>query len=282
MDTLIFKCVAGSQLYGTATPESDIDIRGVELEDNRYILGLENKEHTVIQSNEDRTIYTLKFFAKLLLENNPNIVELLYVDVFDNNVYYRNEWLQFVQVARLYAMSQKIRQTFAGYALSQLKKINTHYRWMSGEPPQEPHAEDYGRVATLGGEKWTDYQLKQEYDTAKKHYDQYIHWLKNRNPKRHALEEKYGYDTKNAMNLVRLLYEAQTLLAFGNLVFPLPYAGFLTEVKQGYFKYDDLIAHANDRLDFIQNMKSDLPKTPNYNKINDMVMKLYWEHVCHS
>ncbi|AEZ66297.1 hypothetical protein phiTE_131 [Pectobacterium phage phiTE] len=39
--------------------------------------------------------------------------------------------------------------------------------------------------------------------------------MKNRNAARHELEEKFGYDTKHAMHLVRLLRMSQEILETG-------------------------------------------------------------------
>jgi len=41
--------------------------------------------------------------------------------------------------------------------------------------------------------------------TANKKYNQYENWKKNRNPTRAKLEQKYGFDCKHGMHLIRLL-----------------------------------------------------------------------------
>lgn len=273
----LFSCVAGSQLYGTDTPNSDRDIRGVYLENWKFILGLHKQDHIVETKDQDRTDYSLRFFSNLLLDANPNILELIFVSK-KQAIDWTTDW-QYFRLCSDYALSQKVRHTFAGYALSQLKKINTHYKWMTGKPPEKPLPEDYGQVATYSGETWVDYNLKQEYDADKKTYENYANWLKQRNPARHELEAKYGYDTKNGLHLVRLLTEAEDILSKGFIEFPLHNARFLLEVKNGYFTYPEIIKWSDEYFEKIKNMPSVLPNKPNVNEIEDMVMKIYWEYV---
>lgn len=275
---IIFGCLAGSYMYGTFTPSSDLDTRQVEIESVEYILGLQRKDHTVITGEKDETTFTLRFFAKLALENNPNILELIYVKQADAS-WWSTDWGEFVTVAREYIPSQLVSKTFGGYAVSQLKRIEGHYRWLNSDAPKNPRPEDYGRVVTFTGEKWTDYQLKQEYDADKKRYDQYQTWIKNRNPVRSELEKKYGYDSKHAMHLVRLITEAQHLLTAGYLEFPLPNSEWLREVRNGYFSYSDLIKYADDSLKYIETMETNLPKKPNFEKVQEVIIDIYRRYI---
>ena len=76
---VIFKCLAGSHLYGTNTPESDYDERGVFIPSEEYYLGFTDRIEQLEEKSTDTTFFELKKFLHLACENNPNIIELLYV-----------------------------------------------------------------------------------------------------------------------------------------------------------------------------------------------------------
>ncbi|RFM18567.1 hypothetical protein C1145_20600 [Clostridium botulinum] len=75
-NNIILLTTGGSYAYGTNVENSDLDIRGIATERIEELLGLslfeqfENKE-------TDTTIYALNKVIKLMLNNNPNIIELL-------------------------------------------------------------------------------------------------------------------------------------------------------------------------------------------------------------
>jgi hypothetical protein len=77
----IFEAVVGSNLYGTATPESDMDYRGVCIPPMNVLLNpfmpFEQKDSGF--EEEDRAIYALGKFLKTCADANPNIIELLFI-----------------------------------------------------------------------------------------------------------------------------------------------------------------------------------------------------------
>ena len=58
-------------------------------------------------------------------------------------------------------------------------------------------------------------QKERQYTGAKREWDQYQNWKKTRNSARAELEEKYGYDTKHAYHLVRLIRMCRETLITG-------------------------------------------------------------------
>lgn len=77
---LLYEYVRGSQLYGLARPESDIDHGGVFMEplDSLLGLGLDLPEDVKSQRCDD-SWFSLRKFGLLLLKSNPNILEALFV-----------------------------------------------------------------------------------------------------------------------------------------------------------------------------------------------------------
>ena len=74
---------------------------------------------------------------------------------------------------------------------------------------------------------------RDEYKLAKEKHKQYWDWKKNRNESRSELEEKFGYDTKHAMHLVRLLRMAEEVLQEGIVRVKRPDAKELLAIRDG-------------------------------------------------
>ena len=242
---LLFRTVAGSHLYGTATEGSDVDERGVFLAPERYWLGFLDRVEQVEDKKKDKVYYEWRKFLKLTLDCNPNMVELLFVPE-EMWLDHSDEWF-FVQKTRCAFLSKKAKYTFSGYAHSQLKRLRNHKRWMDGFVP-------------------TDKSEREAWEL----------WKKNRNPERFALEEKFGYDTKHASHLLRLMYEGKELLLTGNLTFPRPEADLLVKVRKGLWSYDELMERVSEfDRDFEEwyNL-SPLPHSPDKTRVNELCMEV--------
>jgi len=277
---IIFETNGGSYLYGTNLPSSDLDRRGVCMEPRQALLGLSPFEQFEDNSNDqDRVIYGLRKFTTLALGQNPNIVELLYAPLELDNLLVTKEWMNLVMYRELF-LSRKVADTFVGYAVSQLKRMETHYRWMTIDPPEKPDPMDYGRVLEkkFGVETavWINSNLRNEYDNKLKAWQQYNIWIDNRNIARHNLEEEYGYDTKNAMHLVRLLQQGEELLKTGFLKLPRPNARELLDIRRGSMKYEEVIKYMETKKIELDELKkvSVLPEKPDFNKVENLIMNI--------
>jgi hypothetical protein len=247
---LLFRTVAGSHLYGTNTPDSDVDERGVFLAPERYWLGFLDRVEQFEDKKQDKVLYDFRKFLKLTLDCNPNMVELLFVpeDKWLNSSY---EWLHILENRDAF-LSKKAKYTFSGYAHSQLNRLKNHKRWLGGFVP-------------------TDKNEREAWEL----------WKKNRNPKRFALEEKFGYDTKHASHLVRLMYEGQELLLSGFLTFPRPEADLLVRVREGLWSYDELMEKVGEfDKDFEKWYdESPLPHSPDRERVNNLCVRVAREHL---
>lgn len=116
-ECLLFECVTGSRAYGTETPESDNDLRGVFIAPRRAFFGLDTPEQ-VSDAAQDETYYEIGRFVDLLTRNNPNILEMLYAP--DDCVRYRHPLMDRIRPEMV--LSKLCRDTFAGYALSQVHR----------------------------------------------------------------------------------------------------------------------------------------------------------------
>lgn len=123
--------------------------------------------------------------------------------------------------------------------------------------------EDESR-AGLGAPTYVVKFNKAEYEDAKVRWDQYWEWKKNRNQTRGELEEKFGFDTKHAMHLVRLLRMGYEAVSTGVIHVKRPDAAELLDVRAGKWSYDELLEYAEHMEAEVKAAveKSPLPKRP--------------------
>jgi uncharacterized protein len=334
----------GSHSYGTNIEGSDLDIRGVCIAPKEYYHGFVNTFHQAVQTEPDLTIFELRKFLDLACNVNPNVIELLYTDPSDHLVVSRT-WERLVEVRDSF-LSKRAKHTFSGYALSQLKRINTHYRWLKNPPPEAPTRAEFNlpertvipadqleaarsqiqkrldewtwhdlegveegvrqaikdefsrRLAeiTMWSEEQTDEKIwraatsslgydtnfielldkERRYYSRHREWEQFTNWKKTRNPKRAELEEKFGYDTKHALHLVRLLRMCREILTEGVVRVRRPDAAELLEIRAGKWNYFELVAWATkEDASLTELMKtSKLPGTPNRKMIDALCVEL--------
>jgi len=114
---LLFECISGSKAYGLNTATSDTDIRGVFVlpQDDYYSL---NYEEQISNETNDVVYYELKRFVELLSKNNPNMLELLSMP--EDCILYQHPLYERFKPDLF--LSRLCQHTFAGYALTQVKK----------------------------------------------------------------------------------------------------------------------------------------------------------------
>ena len=139
----IVKHYAGSISYGTSLPTSDTDIRGIFCAEQKHVRTPFFPVREVdIPDEEDGKLYELANFLGLYLKGNPNILETLWVDgedIIEESLTY-----DYLRSQREELLSSKITFTFSGYAVSQLKRIKGHNKWINNpQPKQQPLHKDY-------------------------------------------------------------------------------------------------------------------------------------------
>jgi predicted nucleotidyltransferase len=146
----ILLALTGSRGYGLATEHSDYDYRGVFIATKPYYLGLgeiEQKDSGWTEEGgkfdflgRDTAIYELKKFLKLSVDNNPNILELLW---FKDYVHL-TEVGKILQQQRRMFLSKRVKHTYTGYGYAQIKKLESHRRWLLDPPTRKPTPSDFG------------------------------------------------------------------------------------------------------------------------------------------
>lgn len=127
--------VGGSHAYGLATPTSDRDYRGFyvsPLEELLYVSPQLAEENPVAswqrrpaiteveKHDPDLALYELGKFVYLAGRANPNVLELLWAPILAESEIGRR-----LRANRQLFLSQRVRQTYLGYAVSQLRKTQS-------------------------------------------------------------------------------------------------------------------------------------------------------------
>lgn len=267
----------GSHAYGLNISTSDLDIKGICIPPIEYFLGWLKKFEQAESKEPDSVIYDIRKFFQLACDCNPNIIEVLFVepeDILKNSVVG-----EFLIHFRTLFLSQKAKHTFSGYAISQLRRIKSHKKWLLNPLGHKPTRQEYnlpestvlandqlGAIKSVIGDDWTledrfvpitdpkcaefdanvmkVYQQERSYHNALMHWTQYQNWKKNRNPARSELEAKFGYDTKHAMHLVRLMRMCREIITEGKVVVKRPDREELLAIRSGAWEYDKLVEWA--------------------------------------
>ena len=364
-DNTVLLTVAGSMAYGTYTAQSDVDLKGVAIPPLQYFIGMgpnfrfaDKPLHIEkfredlkpeFRARADRTklegsIYDLREFLRLASDCNPNILDVLFCR--DEEVVLATSIGQELRTHRKMFLSRVARYRFAGYALSQLRRIMGHHEWLENPPQAEPNRSAFGlkpkpeipsdqlhavmaqvrkqldrwssgfvddldehakarvkegiaqflaelrigsdtrfiaAARTLGfDENFIEYLKKErEFEAAVKRWKSYLDWKKNRNPERAALEARYGYDTKHAMHLVRLMDQGRQVLTRGDLDVWTTDRKRLMAVRNGEWEYQALVDWAErEDLEHIALLEtSPLPEAPNRKKIDALCQDMIRRHL---
>lgn len=296
----IYLCRAGSQAYGTNTPTSDLDVRGIAVPPKEYFLGYAKVfEQAEIKGDPDVVVYDIRKFLKLAADANPNVIELLFTDPSD--------WFKSTPAfEKLYEnryafLSKKAKHTFSGYAVAQLKRMRSHRGYLLNPPTHKPTREEYGlnvgqravnrdemgafdKLISEGQHEFDEsvmvvLQKEKAYHNALVQWNQYENWKATRNPIRAALEDKMGYDGKNALHLVRLTRECREILTTGDFQVKRPDAQELLDIRNGAWTYEQLVEWMETQDRELEELckASTLPHTADLKKLEALCVEIVEE-----
>ena len=114
---ILFEVISGSKSFGLNTPTSDTDIKGVYYLPKEQFYGLQYFPQISNETN-DEVYYELGRFVELLLKNNPNILEILASP--DDCILYKHPLMERLKLEDF--LSKLCKDSFAGYAMTQIKK----------------------------------------------------------------------------------------------------------------------------------------------------------------
>jgi len=241
----------------------------------------------------DFKMYEFRKFVRLAMQNNPNIIEMLFVNS-DNLIGFNYLGTKLLNSAHLFP-HKGLKHKFLGYAFSQKKKmvirtdkfhvLSAAKAWMDGEnyDPKMmiwelnkkflPFIEFRKDQADIG-----DLSFQKHVRLGKIH--KAIEERLGKAGNRKGLILKHGYDTKFASHLIRLLVEGIELMKTGQIEFPLVRRSELMEIKSGNVSISDVIKMSDElEAELEAEYKiSKLPNNPRYEEIQHLCVKTIEEY----
>ncbi|AEB77502.1 DNA polymerase beta superfamily protein [Clostridium botulinum] len=306
-NNIILLTTGGSYAYGTNidTEEhtSDLDIRGICVERPEEIIGLSSFEQ--FENKEtDTTIYGLRKVIKLLLNCNPNVIEIL--GTKDEHLFICTKAGKLLRDNLDLFISKKAIASFGGYSTAQLRRLqNALARDSYPQKEKEEHIlksiesqmltmkDRYKEVKNeelklyidksdkedLESEIFIDISLKHyplrdfkniysEMTQIVKDYDKLTH----RNSKKDTL-----HLNKHAMHLIRLLLMGTEILeGKGVNTHREKDIELLLNIRNGKYSYNEIFEMVND---YDKQFKyaaehTELQNNPDYKKVEELVMEI--------
>lgn len=301
--------LAGSYSYGTNIEGSDIDVRGITLNQKSDLIGLTQYEQYV-DDNTDTVIYAFNKIIVLLLSCNPNTIELLGLNP-EHYLYLTDIGQMLLDNKKLF-LSKRAIQSFGGYADAQLRRLqNALARDTFPQSEKEQHIFNsvknamHGFNATYKNfqngsmEIFIDKAVNPELETEifvnanMTHYplrDYASMWntmsnvvkdyekIGKRNKKKDDL-----HLNKHAMHLIRLFMMALDILEKGEInTFRVKEHDLLMDIRFGKYQKEDgtfrdsfydMLADFEKRLHYASE-NTDLPEEPDMERVQDLVMTI--------
>lgn len=136
-DRIVLLGLGGSHAYGTHNENSDIDFRGITLNTPSDILGLTSFEQ-YDDKDTDTVIYSFNKIIRLLLDCNPNVIELLGLD--EDQYLIKTDLGQTLLEHKSLFLSKRAAKSFGGYAGAQLRRLqNALARDSMAQAEREKH-----------------------------------------------------------------------------------------------------------------------------------------------
>ncbi len=266
----ILEVRCGSHLFGTNTPDSDEDFVGIFMPNREILFGFQRCEEVkfdVVAKDEsgrntadavDRTLHEYRKFCRLALQNNPNILHILFAD--NRSVVYEDMFGRSLREMAEFFPHRGCFHRFISYAVAQKHKMvirGEHFNELQKALDILNVTEDNLVLADLrerapfvGEGESSKYvrvgDLQFEAGVFVKKARKMVRERLAKATNRVSLMTKYGFDVKYGSNLIHLLKEGIEILTTGRLTFPLSYAQEILDIKQGKYTADEILEWSDD------------------------------------
>ena len=309
---IIFKTKFGSHLYGTESPESDTDYKGIYLptiEDcvlQQVAKTINNDtKKTSIEKNTkediDEEYYSLQYFLQLAYKGETVAIDMLHVpegfpEVTSNishflwknrSKFYTKNLTSLIEYCQGQASKYGVKGSRLADAEKMLLFLKTQkedlklqdiWEWLpEGEHIKkievENCAQDDNRAVEICNRKlMANTKVKYAIECTQKFYDSYGERAKK-------AKENKGIDWKAIHHAFRAGYQLKEIYETGNLVYPLEHREFLKGIKLGYYHYQDdgIGTKLENLIDEVMLLaeKSNFPEKVDKKFFEDWLVSLY-------
>lgn len=308
-NNIILLGLGGSYAYGTNVETSDLDIRGVAINNKKEVL-LGRGFEQVLNEPTDTTIYSFNKIISLLSNCNPNTIEILGLKP-EHYLYLSPIGQELLDNKHLF-LSKKAVQSFGGYANQQLRRLDNKAARLVGQTQREQHIlnsienarytfnERYFSYPEDSINLYIDNAIQEGYDTeifmdvVLKHYplrDYKAMWSEMHNivkdyskiGKRNAHAIEHNKLGKHMMHLVRLYLMCFDILEKGEIntyrdkehdwLMDIRNGKYLDENRQPIPEFFEIVDDLEKRLVYTKE-NTFLPDKPNYKEIDDFVISV--------
>ena len=307
-DNIMLLTVGGSYAYGTNVDTnehtSDIDLRGIYLNSPKEILTMNCVGKPYENKNTDTVIYPFKQMVELLYNVNPNVIEMF--GTKEEHIFKLSDEGKMLKDNIDLFLSQKAANSFGGYAISQLRRLqNALARDSYDQVDKEKHIlqsikrqmctfEDKYRGLTEGGlNLYIDKSDKEDYETEiflnidlrgyplrdiKSMLSEMNNIVKDYGKLNHRNNKKDEVHlNKHAMHLVRLfLMGTEILEGKGINTYRENDRDFLLDIRNGKYTYNaifEMVDEFQKRFEYAEK-HSPLPKKADRGKIDELVYEI--------
>jgi RNA repair pathway DNA polymerase beta family len=310
MATEIFKAVTGSRLFGTSTPDSDIDMKAVHIPTTRNIL-LGTADAVITTStgtdagkngagDEDFQSYPLHKYLRMLMKMDANAVEMLFAPnlldfpfsyVWDRLVLNRDKLLsnKFESFAG-FGRAQAMRYAVRGDRLAALVAVvNALQGW---DPTKPVRSNDWATLLTVPGVTTFNGPDGIEYlsvhgrsvpVTARvaEAHSIFLKPIAEAGKRTHKALDNGGADWKGLYHAHRVVDEGIELATTGELRFPLRNAAQYLSIRNGDVSLDEVLDTFEDKMVQLDEARvtSTLRAEADVDWIEGFVAEVYFEQI---
>lgn len=306
---IMLLALGGSHAYGTNVETSDVDIRGCAFNSPSDLLGMSSFEQ-VNDNKTDTVIYSFNKLVNLLLNCNPNVIEILGCKP-EHYLFLSQKGKELLKNRHLF-LSQRAENSFGGYATQQLRRLeNALARDSLSQAQQEEHIRGalersinqfadkhsapskYGSIDLFTGPSTKDdFELEVLCNVSLKDYpvrdfQTLINTLSavvsSYNKLNHRNNKDEEHLNKHAMHLIRLYLMCLDILEKEEInTYREKERDMLLGIRNGEYQKEDgtyrseffdMVTEYEKKLTYAKK-HTNLPKEPNMKRIEELVMDI--------